>query len=71
MYENFYRIHLVNGQIIEYGEDYSLGDREGITARFRRARERDCIYAGDCIKGYLYIPKRSVLYIEQVKNPNA
>ena len=67
MYENFYRIHLVNGQIIEYGEDYGLGDRESITARFRRARERDCIYAGDCIKGYLYIPKRSVLYIEQVK----
>ena len=70
MYENYYRIHLVNGEIIEYGEDLGLGDREGITSRFRRARERDCIYAGNCSTGYLYIPKRSVLYIEQVKSTN-
>lgn len=43
MYENDYRIHLVNGEIIEYGEDFGLGDREGITTRYRRACEQDCI----------------------------
>ena len=58
-----YKIHLINGEVIDIAEDYDLSDKEGIVYRFRHAKETECIHLGDCISGFLYIPKRSILYI--------
>ncbi len=57
-----YKIHLVNGEVIDFFEDYDIPYEDGICGRFEKADEKDVLSFGDLFVGF-YVPKRSILYI--------
>lgn len=60
---HIYKVHLLDGNIIEFAEDYYLPPRKGIVEIYRNAEENAVITFGDAINGYCYVPKNNILYI--------
>ena len=63
MYCQIYRIHLLNGDVIEIAEDYNLPVAKGLAGDFERMEEGDILTVEDSLMGCAYIPRRSILYI--------
>ncbi len=63
MYYQIYRIHLLNGDVIEIAEDYDLPVKKGLAGDFERMEEGDILTVEDALMGCTYIPRRSILYI--------
>lgn len=64
-----YKIHLVDGSIIEVAENYYTLPRKGLIAIYQNADDNEVIAVGDAVLGACYIPKNNILYIsaEEVK----
>lgn len=58
-----YKVHLVDGSIIEVAENYYVLPRKGLIANYKNAEEHQVITIGDAILGACYIPKSNILYI--------
>ena len=63
MYYQIYRIHLLNGDVIEIAENYDLPVKKGLVGDFERMEEGDILSVEDALMGCAYIPRRSILYI--------
>lgn len=63
MYFQEYRIHLVNGQVIQAAEEVSIPSYQRLTARFKASKPDDVLTVGDDDTGKAYIPVRNILYI--------
>lgn len=58
-----YRIHLINGDVIDTAEDYELPFEKGLIAKFSNTDDNTIFTIGDGVSGFCYIPKKSILYI--------
>ena len=58
-----YNIHLINGDVIPYMEDYELEGEGTIIHWFEHAKDNDICTIRDIILGSAYIPKKSIAYI--------
>ena len=58
-YYQIYRIHLLNGEVIEASEEYDLPVEKGLVGKFQKADDNK-VFA---VSGVFYIPKRSILFI--------
>lgn len=63
MYYQIYRIHLLNGDVIEIAENYDLPVKKGLVGDFERMEEGDILTVEDWFTGSFYVPRRSILYI--------
>ena len=63
-YYQIYRIHLLNGEVIEASEAYDLPAEKGLVEKFGKADDNEIFEIGDAISGFAYVPKRSILFIE-------
>ena len=62
-YYQIYRIHLLNGEVIEASEEYDLPVEKGLVGKFQKADDNKIFEIGDAVSGVFYIPKRSILFI--------
>ena len=62
-YYQIYRIHLLNGEVIEASEEYDLPAEKGLVGKFQKADDNKIFEIGDAVSGVFYIPKRSILFI--------
>lgn len=62
-YYQIYRIHLLNGEVIEASEEYDLPVEKGLVGKFQKADDNKIFEIGDAVSGLLYVPKRSILFI--------
>ena len=62
-YYQIYRIHLLNGEVIEASEEYDLPVEKGLVGKFQKADDNKIFEIGDAVFGLLYVPKRSILFI--------
>ena len=62
-YYQIYRIHLLNGEVIEASEEYDLPAEKGLVGKFQKADDNKIFEIGDAVSGVIYIPKRSILFI--------
>ena len=58
-----YKVHLLNGEVIDVWEDYELPASEGLVGKFEKAKDRDILTFGDMYTGPIYVPKKSILFI--------
>ena len=63
MYIQNYDIHLINGEVLHVGEDYELSGDHTLVAKFRKASDDAIFQIGDEFSGYVYVPKRSIVFI--------
>lgn len=61
-YYQIYRIHLLNGEVIEASEEYDLPVEKGLVGKFQKADDNKVFEIGDAVSGVFYIPKRSILF---------
>jgi len=57
-----YKIHLINGEVLEFWEDYDIPAEKGICGKFEKSDEKDVLCFGNSAVDY-YVPKRSILFI--------
>lgn len=62
-YYQIYRIHLLNGEVIEASEEYALPVEKGLVGKFQKADDNKIFEIGDAVSGVFYFPKRSILFI--------
>lgn len=61
-----YKIHLVNGEVLEHWEEFYLpDDAMDLTEWFESADDDEILTIGESLFGYKYIPRRSIVYIAQ------
>lgn len=63
MYFQEYRIHLINGQVIQAAEEVSIPSHQRLATRFRTSKPDEILTVGDDDTGMAYIPVRNILYI--------
>lgn len=59
-----YLIHLLDGSIARFYEEYDLPNNQSIVTRVRKAAPTDVFTVGNAFDGYKYIPRSSILYLE-------
>ena len=62
-YYQIYRIHLLNGEVIEASEEYDLPVEKGLVGKFQKADDNKIFQIGDAESRMLNVPKRSILII--------
>ena len=62
-YYQIYRIHLLNGEVIEASEEYDLHVEKVLVGKFKKEDNNKVLEIGDAVSGLLYVPKRSILFI--------
>lgn len=58
-----YHIHLLNGEVMEASEAYDLPMEKGLVGKYGKADDNEIFEIGDASSGFVYIPKRSILFI--------
>lgn len=58
-----YKIHLINGYVIEVAEEFDLPIEDGLITKMEKAGDDELFTIGDKFSGFVYIPKKSILYI--------
>lgn len=58
-----YLLHLLDGTVIDVGEEYDLPAEKGLIGKFRKADPNEILVIGDRFVGFAYVPKRSIVYI--------
>ena len=54
-YYQIYRIHLLNGEVIEASEEYDLPVEKGLVGKFQKADDNKVFEIGDAVSGLLYV----------------
>ena len=57
-----YNVHLVNGDVLQVGEDYDLQGPKTIVNRFCKAEDND-VLEFDTLFTSFYVPRKSILFI--------
>ena len=54
-YYQIYRIHLLNGEVIEASEEYDLPVEKGLVGKFQKADDNKIFEIGDAVSGVFYL----------------
>lgn len=54
-YYQIYRIHLLNGEVIEASEEYGLPVEKGLVGKFQKADDNKIFEIGDAVSGVFYL----------------
>ena len=57
-----YNIHLINGEVLQVGEDYDLHGSQTIVNRFYKAGDNDILEFQTPITS-MYVPRKHILFI--------
>lgn len=57
-----YNVHLVNGDVLEVGEDYDLQGPRTIVNRFSKAEDNDVLVFDTLFTSY-YVPRKNIVFI--------
>ena len=57
-----YNVHLVNGDVLEVGEDYDLQGPRTIVNRFSKAEDND-VLVFDTLFTSFYVPRKNIVFI--------
>ena len=61
-----YKIHLINGEVLDYWEDFFMPEDEMDLAEwFDSADDDEILAVGDRLFGYAFVPRKSIVYIAQ------
>ena len=57
-----YNVHLVNGDVLQVGEDYDLQGPKTIVNRFCKAEDNDVLVC-DTLFTSFYVPRKNIVFI--------
>lgn len=57
-----YNVHLVNGDVLEVGDDYDLQGPRTIVNRFCKAEDND-VLVFDTLFASFYVPRKNIVFI--------
>ena len=58
-----YLIHLLNGDIVQYREEFDVPYAKGIISKFKSMKDSEYLEFGHGLKGMFCIPVKNVLFI--------
>lgn len=58
-----YHIHLLNEEVIDAVEAFEFPTEKSLIGKIKKLSDSEVITIGDAISGFIYIPKRSILFI--------
>ena len=58
-----YKIHLVDGTVIEIAEEYYLPEGKGFIDHYQKANDDELFTFGDRMLGFSYVPKKNIVFI--------
>ena len=58
-----YRIHLIDGSVIEIAEEYYVPEGKGFINHYLKAKDEELFAFGDKIAGFSYVPKKNIVFI--------
>ena len=63
MFYQIYKIHLIDGNCIDYWEDYDLPWDKGLISKFEKADDNEMFTIRTFLTNRAYIPKKSIVCI--------